>query len=105
MEKNYSKNTENLFKAILSLDSLKEAKDFFRDLCTIDELKEMGERWEIVRLLDKGLTYREIADRLEVSTTTISRVASWLNNGTGGYRNVLNKTANHHNSSRTFRKS
>ena len=104
-KKKNSKITDNLLKAVLSLDSLPEARSFFRDLCTIDELKERGERLEIAKLLDRKLTYREIASELEVSTTTVSRVATWLNNGAGGYRIVLDKTADHHDSSKVFRKS
>lgn len=104
-KKKFNKTVDNLLRAVLSLESLPEARSFFRDLCTIDELGEMGERWEIVKLLDKGLAYREVASKLEVSTTTVSRVAAWLNNGAGGYRIVLNKTADHLNSSKVFRKS
>ena len=87
----FGKKTDNLFEAILSLKDIKEAEAFFRDLCTIDEIKIMSERWEIAKLLAKGLSYRQIADKLKVSTTTVSRVALWLNNGEGGYRMVLEK--------------
>lgn len=95
----FNKLTDNLFEAILSLKTSKEAKVFFRDLCTVDEIKEMSERWEIVRLLQKGWAYRKIAEKLEVSTTTVSRVAMWLNNGTGGYELISNRVAKHHRNS------
>ena len=101
----FDKKTDDLFGAILSLKTIKEAESFFRDLCTVEELKEMSERWQIVNLLDRRFSYREIADKLKVSTTTVSRVAAWLNNGTGGYRSALDKSASHHNSSKVFRKS
>lgn len=101
----FDKKTDSLFGAILSLKTVKEAEMFFRDLCTVEELKEMSERWQIVCLLDKRFSYREIAEKLKVSTTTVSRVAAWLNNGTGGYRLVLNKLVSHHNSSKASRKS
>ncbi|MFH1233224.1 MAG: YerC/YecD family TrpR-related protein [Patescibacteria group bacterium] len=99
----YNKNLDYLYKAILRLENISEAQAFFRDLCTIKELEAMGERWAIVNLLNADLTYREIADKLEVSATTVSRVASWLNGDIGGYRLVLAKT-NHHNSSANFKK-
>jgi TrpR-related protein YerC/YecD len=106
MEKfKFDEKTNNLFEAILSLKTVKEAESFFRDLCTIDEIKAMSERWQIVKMLEKGVTYREIAEKLNVSTTTVSRVALWLNNGVGGYRSVLDKLKNsHHNPSRIFEK-
>jgi len=94
----FNTKTNNLFKAILSLKSVKESEAFFRDLCTLEELKEMSDRWEIVRLLNQGMAYREIAQKLKTSTTTVSRVANWLNNGLGGYQLVL-KRQHHHNSS------
>ena len=106
MEKfKFDKKTNELFKAIISLKNINEAERFFRDLCTIDEIKEMSERWQIVKMLDDGLTYRGIAKKLNVSTTTVARVALWLNNGAGGYRLALERLSTHHNSSNAFKKS
>ncbi len=91
IEFRFGKKTDDLFKAILSLESVEEAEDYFRDLCTIDELKAMSERWQIAKLVYKGMPYREIAEKLGVSTTTISRVAVWVFHGENGYKNVLDK--------------
>jgi TrpR-related protein YerC/YecD len=95
----FDRRTSRLFTAILSLKSVPEAEAFFRDLCTAEELAEMRDRWEIAQLVATGLPYREIAARLKTSTTTVSRVASWLNNGAGGYRLALDRLSNkhHHN--------
>ena len=90
----FGPKTDDLFRAILSLEDEKEAEAFFRDLCSIDEIKSMSERWEIAKLVYKGLPYRKISDKLNVSTTTVSRVALWLNNGEGGYKAVLDKLNN-----------
>ncbi len=87
----FGKKTDDLFKAILSLETVKEAEAFFRDLCTIDEIKAMSERWQIAKLVYKGLPYREIAKKLGVSTTTVSRVAVWVYHGEGGYKAALDK--------------
>ena len=87
----FGQKTDNLFEAILSLETVKEAEAFFRDLCSIDEIKFMSERWEIAKLVYRGLPYRKISDKLNVSTTAVSRVALWLNNGEGGYKAVLDK--------------
>jgi len=106
MEKfKFNKKTDELFKAMFSLKTVKEAEAFFRDLCTIDEIKEMSERWQIAQMVDRGFPYREIAKKLDVSTTTVARVALWLNNGAGGYRLILNRQNSHHNSSGVFKKS
>lgn len=100
----FNKKTDELFKAVISLKTGKEAEAFFRDLCTIEEIKEMSERWQIAQMVDKGLPYREIAKKLDVSTTTVARVALWLNNGAGGYRLILDRKNSHHNSSKAFEK-
>lgn len=106
MEKfKFNEKTNSLFKAIISLKNLKEVEQFFRDLCTIEEIREMSERWQIAQMVDQGLSYREIAEKLSVSTTTVARVAAWLYNGTGGYRLVLDKQNFHHHSSSVSKKS
>ncbi len=101
----FNKQTDSLFKAIISLKSVNEAEKFFRDLCTIDEIREMSERWQIAQMVNQGLPYRQIAKKLEVSTTTVARVALWLFNGRGGYQLALNRLATHHNSSLASKKS
>lgn len=85
------KNRADLLTAILSLESLTEAERFFRDLCTPEELRSLSERWQIAVFLAEGKPYREIAQKLKTSTTTVSRVAAWLNDGLGGYRLVLKR--------------
>jgi TrpR-related protein YerC/YecD len=80
-----------LLGAILHLDNLDEAERFFRDLCTLGELRDMAQRWAVVRLLDAGMHYAEISRTTGASTATITRIASWLHHGEGGYRLVLDK--------------
>ena len=80
-----------LFGAILRLEDADEAERFFRDLCTLSELRDMAQRWAVVRLLDSGLHYAEISRLTGASTATITRIASWLNHGEGGYRAMLDK--------------
>lgn len=83
--------TRALFETIIRLDSVDEAADFFRDLCTRRELEEMSQRWAVVKLLHQGLSYREIAERSGVSTATVTRINQWLTHGTGGYRQALDR--------------
>jgi TrpR-related protein YerC/YecD len=83
----------DLFGAILRLESVPEAERFFRDLCTLGELRDMAQRWAVVRMLDQGLHYAEISHRTGASTATITRIASWLHHGEGGYRLMLERTS------------
>jgi len=80
-----------LFEAMASLKSPAELQAFLRDLCTLGELEAMAHRWEVARLVDRGLPYLEIASKTHASTTTVTRVAHWLRYGEGGYRLALDK--------------
>jgi TrpR-related protein YerC/YecD len=82
-----------LFDAILELEGADEAAAFFRDLCTLGELRDMAQRWAVVRMLDAGLHYAEISQRTGASTATVTRIASWLRHGEGGYRAALDRLA------------
>ena len=82
-------DAEALFEAILRLETAEQAERFFRDLCTLNELHDMAQRWAVVRLLDAGMHYAEISRTTGASTATITRIASWLHHGEGGYRAML----------------
>ncbi len=86
-----TKEMRKLFDAILSLETRAEVEAFFRDLCTLSELEAMAHRWEVARLLERGLPYLEVAKRAHASTTTVTRVAQWLRRGEGGYRLALQR--------------
>ena len=82
-----------LLDAFLALRTRAEAKAFLADLCTPAEVRAMAERWEVARLLDEGrLSYREIAEKAQASTTTVVRVARFLKDMPyRGYRVVLDR--------------
>jgi TrpR-related protein YerC/YecD len=86
-----TRETKELCEAILSLETRAELERFLRDLCTISELEAMAHRWEVARLVDRGLPYLEVAEKTGASTTTVTRVAHWLRHGEGGYRLALDK--------------
>ena len=83
--------TFELYKAILQLKTVGESKRFFRDLLTIEEITEMSKRWQAARLLNQHKSYRKVAKKTGLSTTTVTRVANWLHNGSGGYRLILDR--------------
>jgi TrpR-related protein YerC/YecD len=82
---------DELADAVLVLRTRDEAKRFLRDLCTMPELEALTHRWQTVQLLERGLPYLEIAERVPTSTATVTRVAQWLHHGAGGYRLVLDR--------------
>ena len=86
--------TDRLFDAILQLKTSDECYRFFEDLCTIKELRDLSQRFQIATLLHQGQNYQSIVKQVDASTTTISRVNQCLNYGTGGYRDALDKLKN-----------
>ncbi len=91
MKKITPKDIDDLYKAILSLDEIKEAKAFFRDLLTEGEITEFAERWKVARMIAAGIPYTTIIEQTGLSSTTVARVARWVKKGTGGYRLMLKK--------------
>lgn len=87
---------KNLNQALLLLKNNKEVSEFLNDLCTPAELKAMNERWAVAQLLYKDeMSYREIASKLNASTTTITRVARFLiNEPYKGYQKILKRINN-----------
>ena len=83
--------TDFLFKAILSLDSLEECYAFFEDLCTVSEIKEMSKRITAARMLNENYIYSTISEKTGLSTATISRVNRCLKYGNDGYAEILNR--------------
>ena len=82
---------DDLADAVVSLRTQDEAQRFLRDLCTLPELEALAQRWQTALLLEQGLPYVEIAERVPTSTATVTRVAQWLRHGTGGYRIALDR--------------
>ncbi len=81
-----------LVAALRTLRTTDEVTRFLRDLCTRAELEALVHRWRTARLLDEGVPYLEIAERVPTSTATVTRVAQWVRHGTGGYRIALGRT-------------
>ncbi len=82
---------DSLFDAVLSLESREECYNFFEDLCTVNELLSLSQRFEVASMLRERKTYLEIAEKTGASTATISRVNRSLNYGNDGYDLVFER--------------
>ena len=82
---------KDLFKGILALKDEQECFDFFEDLCTINEILSMSQRFEVAFMLKQGKTYLEISEETGASTATMSRVSRSLNYGADGYDLVFDR--------------
>lgn len=81
----------NLFNAVLQLETLEECYSFFEDLCTISELKSMSQRMDVALMLRDKKVYTDIAAKTGASTATISRVNRCINYGKDGYNLVIDR--------------
>ncbi len=86
-----SEAADQLFDAILSLETREECYAFFEDLCTVNELLSLTQRLEVAGMLREKKTYLEIAEKTGASTATISRVNRSLNYGNDGYDLVFER--------------
>ncbi len=87
----HSEDTDLLFKAIMSLESTDECYKFFEDLCTVNELISMAQRFHVARDLYDGKTFLQIEAQTGTSSATISRVNKCFNYGSGGYKMIIEK--------------
>lgn len=86
---------KGLVSAVHGCKTNEDIENFLRDIGTLSELQAWSERLEVARLLSRGLSYRQVAKETGASTTTVTRVAHFLENGEGGYRKVLNAHRHH----------
>jgi TrpR-related protein YerC/YecD len=92
-----SKGNQRLIQAILALKTENEAGRFLRDLMTEKEIKEFAKRLKAAEMLTEKIPYSTIEKETGLSSTTVARVAKWLNGKGGGYKIIINKL-HHHNS-------
>ena len=86
-----SASVDFIFDAILSLQNREECYAFFEDICTVNELLSLSQRFEVAAMLRQKKTYLEIAEKTGASTATISRVNRSLIYGEGGYDIVFSR--------------
>ena len=89
--KNKGEAVNAFYDAVLQLKTREECNAFFDDVCTINELVSIAQRFAVARMLRSGKTYLEIAEKTGASTATISRVNRSLNYGSDGYKIVLDR--------------
>lgn len=91
MNKLHNESVDNLFRAILSLENIDECYAFFEDACTVKEILDIAQRFEVASLLKSGKNYAAISSETGASTATISRVNKCFSYGNDGYTMVLER--------------
>lgn len=87
----HTEAVDDLFDAILTLKDKEECYRFFEDICTVNELLSISQRFAVAKMLKDKKTYHDIAEKTGASTATISRVNRSLNYGNDGYDIVFNR--------------
>ncbi len=82
---------EDFFRAVLSLENVEECYKFFEDVCTVNEVLSISQRFAVAKMLTENHTYQEVARETGASTATISRVNRSLNYGNDSYDMVLSR--------------
>ena len=91
-EKMEIKNLDELFEAVLCLETVEECRAFFKDLCTVPELKALSQRYQVAKLRTENHVYSDIVAQTGASTATISRVNRSISyDGSGGYSIVFDR--------------
>ena len=86
-----TQEVDGLFEAVLKLENIDECYAFFEDLCTINEILSLSQRFLVAKMLKEKNTYADIAEKTGASTATISRVNHALNYGNDGYELILER--------------
>ena len=89
--KNDRSMKQELYAALVKLETVEEAEKFLDDLCTITELEAMSQRLKAAKMLLDGKTYHEIVAETEISSATLARVSKCVRYGDGGYKTILKK--------------
>ncbi len=84
-------NMDNFFKAVLTMKTLDDCYKFFEDICTVNELKSISQRFAVAKMLNEKRVYTDIVAKTGASTATISRVNRTLNYGADGYKLVFER--------------
>ena len=88
-----NKKIEELYRVILSLETVEDCQALFDDLCTVKEIEKMAERIEAARLLMEGKTYNQVIAETDISSATLSRVSRCVQYGSG-YSRFLKQDEN-----------
>lgn len=97
MPKKIKNEALKLYKAILSLETTEECAAFFDDICTIQELEALSQRFQVACELQAGKSYIDVNKSTGASTATICRVSKCLNYGDGGYKTAIDRIGENDN--------
>lgn len=87
----FIKYKKELLKILVGIGDSRLMEDFLSDLLTPAEVKALVTRWQIIKLLDQGLTQRQVAKTVGVSISKVERGAREMLDKNGGFYKILKK--------------
>lgn len=86
-----AKHYQDLYQLFSSIETEEEAEMLLKDILTPQELDSIAERWQLISALDAGMPQREIAKKLQISISKITRGSRMMQYGAGGFAHFLQK--------------
>lgn len=87
--KDTEKHLNELYEALIKLQTIEDCKALLDDLCTYKEVEQMAQRAYAAKLFLEGRTYNEIIAETDISSTTLSRISRAITHGSGGYKKFI----------------
>jgi TrpR-related protein YerC/YecD len=94
MNRFHSESVDTLVKGLLKLETEEECYAFLEDVCTIKELQDMAQRFDVALKLSDGFNYNQVSQETGASSATISRVNKCLMYGNNGYKTIIDRLNN-----------
>ncbi len=76
-------------KSLSKIDDPALIENFLKSILTDNEAKDISSRWELVKLLDRGMSQRKIADKLKLSLCKITRGSKELKKENSAFKQVI----------------
>lgn len=84
-----TKSMRELSGALAETNDPQNILRFLNSLLTPNEIREISSRWELVKLLDQGLSQRQIAQRLGLSLCKITRGSRELKKKDSPFKHMI----------------
>lgn len=82
---------KELCAALAKIRNKQEARKILKDILTPREIAALTQRLQIIKLLAKGVSHREISKKLRVSIAKVTRGSRALRRNHGGFPLLLKR--------------
>jgi TrpR family trp operon transcriptional repressor len=91
-----SKAINEIAEVLCAIRNVALMRRFMESILTPRELEEICGRWELVKLLDRGISQRQVAKRLGMSLCKITRGSRELKKRDSAFKTVLDEYLRRH---------